>query len=268
MAGDSVVVAVRVRPFNKREKELGSTNIVTMDGATHSTSLKDPASGTVKQFTFDYSYDSFVSPSDPNFCSQVRVWDEIGVRVLESAYEGFNVSLFAYGQTGAGKSYSMMGYPAFPVSETSGIIPIMCKEVFTKMDSLKGDDNLAIKVECSMLEIYMEKVKDLLDASGHSKPLRVRSHPKKGAYVQGLKKFTVTTFEQVNQFMEIGQQQRTVAATQMNQTSSRAHTIFTLELTQTITNVSTQKVSDKTSTISLIDLAGSERQGSTGATGQ
>ena len=298
MSGESVCVAVRVRPFNKREKELGSTNIVHMDGTTHSTTLVDPNTGQEKQFTFDYSYDSFVPPSDPNHCSQRRVWDEIGERVLASAYEGFNVSLFAYGQTGSGKSYSMMGYPAFPVGPTSGIIPIMCKEVFTKMEALKSDENLSIKLECTMLEIYMEKVKDLLDASGSSNNLKVRNHPKKGPYVQGLSKFTVTSFEQVNAFMEIGQQQRTVAATQMNQTSSRAHTIFTLELTQTITNVTTRKgecsylfiyfycmtdlftnvmlllmmiiilVTDKTSAISLIDLAGSERAGSTGATGQ
>jgi hypothetical protein len=265
---DSVVVAVRVRPFNKREKELGSTNIVTMDAKTNSTTLTDPANGNVKKFTFDYSYNSFAPASSPEHCSQQMVWDDIGERVLKSAYEGFNVSLFAYGQTGAGKSYSMMGYPAFPVGPTSGIIPIMCQEVFTKMEALDHDENLSIKVEVTMLEIYMEKVKDLLDSSGHAKSLKVRTHPKTGPFVDKLSRFTVTSFEQVNQFMEIGQQQRTVAATQMNQTSSRAHTIFTIELTQTITNVATQKVSDKTSKISLIDLAGSERAGSTGATGQ
>ena len=268
MSGESVVVALRVRPFNKREKELGSTNIVTMDRETNSTTLTDPANGNVKKFTFDYSYNSFAPASSPDHCSQRMVWDDIGERVLKSAYEGFNVSLFAYGQTGSGKSYSMMGYPAFPVGPTSGIIPIMCQEVFTKMEALGHDENLSIKVEVTMLEIYMEKVKDLLDSSGHAKSLKVRTHPKTGPFVDKLSRFTVTSFEQVNQFMEIGQQQRTVAATQMNQTSSRAHTIFTIELTQTITNVATQKVSDKTSKISLIDLAGSERAGSTGATGQ
>lgn len=88
----------------------------------------------VNKFTFDFSYNSFDS-SAPGFCSQKTVWNDIGVKVLESAYKGYNVSLFAYGQTGAGKSYSMMGYPATPLNDGSGIIPVACDEIFKKVDS-------------------------------------------------------------------------------------------------------------------------------------
>ena len=107
------------------------------------------------KFTFDFSYNSHVPADDPEYASQMMLWRDIGSKILENAYEGYNCSLFAYGQTGAGKSYSMMGY-----GENKGIIPIACERIFDKKHA-NEDPTIDIKVEASMLEIYMEKVRVL-----------------------------------------------------------------------------------------------------------
>ena len=154
--GDNVRVAVRVRPFNSREKERLATNIIFMrDGKT--TAIMNPEDKKQRDFTFDFSYNSHVPRDDPAYASQDTVWRDIGVGVLENAYAGYNCSLFAYGQTGSGKSYSMMGY-----GEDKGIIPIMCERIFDRVRS-NTDPDVTIRVEASMLEIYMEKVKDLFN---------------------------------------------------------------------------------------------------------
>lgn len=115
------------------------------------TIITDPSNGKEKAFTFDFSYDSFRTDEDK--ATQMTLWRDIGVGVLTNAYDGYNCSLFAYGQTGAGKSYSMMGY-----GEDKGIIPIACERMFDRIDA-NTDPELTIKVETSMLEIYMEKVR-------------------------------------------------------------------------------------------------------------
>ena len=116
MSSEAIQVAVRVRPFASYEKERGAKCVVDMKGAQ--TIVTNPSSGKQKPFTFDYSYNSFVAPGEPGYASNELVYQQLGVGVLENAWRGFNCCLFAYGQTGAGKSYSMMGY-----GEDYGIIP-------------------------------------------------------------------------------------------------------------------------------------------------
>ena len=256
---ENVKVAVRVRPFNAREKERLATNIISMrDGKT--TSILNPDDKKARDFTFDFSYNSHVARDDPEYASQDTVWRDIGAGVLENAYDGYNCSLFAYGQTGSGKSYSMMGY-----GEDKGIIPIMCERIFDRVKS-NADPDVTIRVEASMLEIYMEKVKDLF--APHSGELKVRLNPAKGFYVDNLTRNAVADFATISKLMDAGTKARTVASTAMNATSSRAHTIFQLVLTQTKVDRVAGKATDKTSLINLIDLAGSERADSTGATGE
>ncbi len=101
---DNVKVAVRVRPFNTREKDRNAKCIIAMHDK--STTIKNPDNEEEKKFTFDYSYWSHTSPADPNFASQKTVFDDLGVLVLENAWQGYNVSLFAYGQTGSILSFS------------------------------------------------------------------------------------------------------------------------------------------------------------------
>jgi len=153
----------------------------------------------------------------------------------------------------------MVGYGA-----DRGIIPIVCENIFERMTS-NTDADLTIKVTCSMLEIYMEKVKDLFNPSAGE--LKIRNDPKKGFFVEGLTQNAVADYESISKLMDAGTKARTVASTQMNATSSRAHTIFQIILTQTKIDREASTAKDKVAIINLIDLAGSERADSTGATG-
>jgi hypothetical protein len=105
--------------------------------------------GAEKQFTFDFSYNSFVPKEDPEYATQTDVWNDLGVGILNNAFEGYNCSLFAYGQTGSGKSYSMVGYGV-----DRGIIPIACENIFERTRS-NDDPDLTIKVTCSMLYVTL-----------------------------------------------------------------------------------------------------------------
>uniref|UniRef100_A0ABI7ZXZ0 plus-end-directed kinesin ATPase n=1 Tax=Felis catus TaxID=9685 RepID=A0ABI7ZXZ0_FELCA len=262
MSGASVKVAVRVRPFNSRETSKESKCIIQMQG--NSTSIINPKNPkeAPKSFSFDYSYWSHTSPEDPCFASQNRVYNDIGKEMLLHAFEGYNVCIFAYGQTGAGKSYTMMGKQE---ESQAGIIPQLCEELFEKIND-NCNEEMSYSVEVSYMEIYCERVRDLLNPKnkGH---LRVREHPLLGPYVEDLSKLAVTSYTDIADLMDAGNKARTVAATNMNETSSRSHAVFTIVFTQkkhdTETNLSTEKVSK----ISLVDLAGSERADSTGAKG-
>ncbi|KNC49146.1 uncharacterized protein AMSG_11851 [Thecamonas trahens ATCC 50062] len=255
----SVQIAVRMRPFNEREKKLKTAKCVEMVGQM--CTVTDPESGKERQFSFNYCYDSF-QPGSEHFASQEMVFRDLGISYLENAWKGYNCSIFAYGQTGAGKSYSMTGAPGQP-----GIIPRGLAEMFQRIDA-NDDPDLSFRVEVSFLEIYMEKVRDLFSATPTAGSLKVRESPKLGIYVEGLKKERVACYEDVEQLMELGNTMRTVAQTNMNAVSSRSHSVLTVLLTQTRINKESMTASDMTSKINLIDLAGSERQGKTGAEGQ
>ncbi|KAM9521420.1 kinesin-like protein KIF1B isoform 1-T1 [Guaruba guarouba] len=262
MSGASVKVAVRVRPFNSRETSKESKCIIQMQG--NSTSIINPKNPkeAPKSFSFDYSYWSHTSPEDPCFASQSRVYNDIGKEMLLHAFEGYNVCIFAYGQTGAGKSYTMMGKQE---ESQAGIIPQLCEELFEKIND-NSNEEMSYSVEVSYMEIYCERVRDLLNPKNKGN-LRVREHPLLGPYVEDLSKLAVTSYTDIADLMDAGNKARTVAATNMNETSSRSHAVFTIVFTQkkhdTETNLSTEKVSK----ISLVDLAGSERADSTGAKG-
>ncbi|XP_066126579.1 kinesin-like protein KIF1B isoform X16 [Saccopteryx bilineata] len=262
MSGASVKVAVRVRPFNSRETSKESKCIIQMQG--NSTSIINPKNPkeAPKSFSFDYSYWSHTSPEDPCFASQSRVYNDIGKEMLLHAFEGYNVCIFAYGQTGAGKSYTMMGKQE---ESQAGIIPQLCEELFEKIND-NCNEEMSYSVEVSYMEIYCERVRDLLNPKNKGN-LRVREHPLLGPYVEDLSKLAVTSYTDIADLMDAGNKARTVAATNMNETSSRSHAVFTIVFTQkkhdTETNLSTEKVSK----ISLVDLAGSERADSTGAKG-
>uniref|UniRef100_F6Q5L9 Kinesin-like protein unc-104 n=1 Tax=Ciona intestinalis TaxID=7719 RepID=F6Q5L9_CIOIN len=268
----SVKVAVRVRPFNSREKERKGKCIIQMNGATTVISNPKQPRDNPKSFNFDYSYWSHTSPKDENFASQKQVYNDLGVEMLQHAFDGYNVCIFAYGQTGAGKSYTMMG--KHDSLEQGGIIPQMCQEMFTRISESTENNNLndtegnvTFSVEVSYMEIYCEQVRDLLNPK-NNKNLRVREHPLLGPYVEDLSKLAVQSFSDINNLMDEGNKARTVAATNMNATSSRSHGVFNIVFTQKrqdfITNLETEKVSK----ISLVDLAGSERAESTGAKGK
>ncbi|CAG5033343.1 unnamed protein product [Parnassius apollo] len=260
----SVKVAVRVRPFNSREISKECKCIIEMTGNT--TVILNPKAPPgnkdgAKSFNFDFSYWSH-NPNDPEFSSQIMVYKDIGEEMLQHAFDGYNICIFAYGQTGAGKSYTMMGRGE---EGQEGIIPQICKDLFRRIRQTTCDD-LKYSVEVSYMEIYCERVRDLLNPKNKGN-LRVREHPALGPYVEDLSKLAVTSYEDIYDLIDEGNKARTVAATNMNETSSRSHAVFTIFFTQQRHDRTTNLMSEKVSKISLVDLAGSERADSTGAKG-
>ncbi|XP_054892669.1 kinesin-like protein KIF28 isoform X2 [Poeciliopsis prolifica] len=263
---DCVKVAVRVRPFNKRERDAGSRCIISL--VSTSISIQDPRDcHNRRSFCFDYAYWShsgftkdqtglFVPEElGGRYADQHSVFQDLGVGILENALQGYNATLLAYGQTGSGKSYSMVGY-----GPNKGLVPKLCDRLFEAIR--EHQENRQCQVFFSMLEIYNEQVVDLLSRGSRSAAgLRVREELQKGFYVEGLRKIPCENVLQVEQLMEQGTRTRTTAATQMNANSSRSHMLIILQLKQIFSKESITKQSN----INLVDLAGSERQRSSGS---
>ncbi|KAM4785076.1 kinesin-like protein KIF16B isoform 3-T3 [Cyanocitta cristata] len=264
----SVKVAVRVRPMNRREKDLNAKFIISMEkNKTTITNLKVPEGATgdigrerTKTFTYDFSYYSADS-KNPSFVCQEMVFKNLGTDVLKSAFEGYNACVFAYGQTGSGKSYTMMGNVG-----DAGLIPRICEGLFSKISEKTKRNEASFRTEVSYLEIYNERVRDLLRRkSSKTNNLRIREHPKEGPYVEDLSKHLVQNYTDVEELMDAGNINRTTAATGMNDVSSRSHAIFTINFTQA--KFDSEMPCETVSKIHLVDLAGSERADATGATG-
>jgi len=191
----------------------------------------------------------------------VDVFNALGKMVLDNAWEGYHCCLFAYGQTGSGKSFSMVGY-----GKNKGIVPISMNEIFERVKAQQSETK-SFEVCASIIEIYNEKVQDLL-IDPRTRPaggLKVRESKTLGVYVQDMTKHPVTSYAQIEKLMDEGYENRSVGSTQMNATSSRAHTIITIEIKQVIFEGGRKL--EKFSVINLVDLAGSEKAGQTGATG-
>ncbi|KAG7487600.1 hypothetical protein MATL_G00025150 [Megalops atlanticus] len=256
MENSAVTVAVRVRPLNSREKIENGQQVIFMDN--HTTTIHHPDSKQSYSFTYDFSFCSF-DKTDPNFASQQVVYEKLARPLLERAFEGFNTCLFAYGQTGSGKSYTMMGY-----GEEAGMTPRFCEELFSRVTNSQNKD-VTCHLEMSYFEVYNEKIHDLLvvkDEQGQKRlPLRVREHPLFGPYVEDLSTNVVSSYADIQGWLELGNKQRATAATGMNDKSSRSHSVFTLVMTQTKTEFVEEEEHDHTITsrINLVDLAGSER---------
>ena len=267
----NIKVAVRVRPFNQREIDLNTELCVKMNG--QSIMLLNEKGDVERTFSYDYcfwSHSGFRTLSDgynePDsrlspYADQKLVYEQMGRDLLKNALEGYNCCLFAYGQTGSGKSYSIFGYGA-----NKGIVPIICDEILNGQ-TLVNTDKFSFQVMISMLEIYNEKIQDLLIPI-NKRPkggLTVREHPRVGVYVEDLSKYTVKTYKEIDEIINNGNKNKTLGATLMNATSSRAHTIIILELVQR--EAGPARTTEKTSVVNLVDLAGSEKVAKTDAQG-
>eukprot|EP00929_Paragymnodinium_shiwhaense_P051386 TRINITY_DN2586_c1_g2_i1.p1 TRINITY_DN2586_c1_g2~~TRINITY_DN2586_c1_g2_i1.p1 ORF type:complete len:863 (+),score=233.35 TRINITY_DN2586_c1_g2_i1:167-2755(+) len=268
MAETSVCVGVRVRPFNDRETKLKAELCIEMVGPTTIITAPD---GKATPFAYDesfWSHDGFEALDDgrlvpqqgSGYADQRYVFEKFGQRVLDAAWEGFNSCLFAYGQTGSGKSYSMVGYNA-----NRGIVPISCNEIFQRIAS--GTDETRYEVTVSAVEIYNEVVQDLLilPEDRRKAGLEIRESKVLGVYIEGVVKRPVGSFEDVDRACDEAAEHRTVGSTLMNATSSRAHTVLTIEFKQVQTFMGQEQT--KLCHINLVDLAGSEKAGQTGAEG-
>ncbi|XP_065832397.1 kinesin-like protein KIF16B [Oscarella lobularis] len=267
-AATSVKVAVRVRPFSERELKEESKRVVSMEEGRKVLLVNPNSLGSEpRAFTYDYAYSSF-DPSEDNYARQDKVFDDLGSLVLESAFGGYNTCVFAYGQTGAGKTFSMMGNGR---GDERGLIPRICEQLFERVT--QSQIEMSCKAQVSYLEIYNERVKDLMlppsanksDTVAAPYTLKVREHPDNGPYVENLSRHVVEKLSDVEALMEIGNRRRTTAATLMNDVSSRSHAVFTISFTQALFEEGVPR--ETTSKINLVDLAGSERAEASGATG-
>uniref|UniRef100_A0A668AUQ5 Kinesin family member 13B n=1 Tax=Myripristis murdjan TaxID=586833 RepID=A0A668AUQ5_9TELE len=261
----NVKVAVRVRPMNRREKELNTKCVVEME---KNQTILHPAGANLGKgdsryvFAYDFCFWSMDESEKDKFAGQEVVFQCLGESLLHNAFLGYNACIFAYGQTGSGKSYTMMGSVDQP-----GLIPRLCSALFERTVQEQREEE-SFTVEVSYMEIYNEKVRDLLDPKGSRQTLRVREHKVLGPYVDGLSRLAVASYKDIESLMSEGNKSRTVAATNMNEESSRSHAVFNIILTHTLKDLQSGTSGEKVSRLSLVDLAGSERAAKTGAAGE
>ncbi|XP_068181352.1 kinesin-like protein KIF3A [Antennarius striatus] len=255
-ANDNVKVVVRCRPLNQKEKVMGNRQSVIVDeirGTITVNKLEAP-NEPPKTFTFDTVF----GPES----SQLDVYNLTARPIIDSVLEGYNGTIFAYGQTGTGKTFTMEGVRAVP--ELRGIIPNSFAHVFGHIAKAEGDTRFLVRV--SYLEIYNEEVRDLL-GKDQMQRLEVKESPHVGVYVTDLSVYDVNNADDMDRIMTMGHKNRSVGATNMNEHSSRSHAIFTITIECSEKGVDgNQHV--RMGKLHLVDLAGSERQGKTGATGQ
>ena len=247
-AGNTIKVVARFRPPNRTELANSTDSIVSFDTEDTCTISSNEAAGA---FTFDRVFDTESRQTD--------VFDFSIRSTVDDILNGYNGTVFAYGQTGAGKSYTMMGAD-IDDEEQRGIIPRIVEQMFASI--LRSPGNIEYTVRVSYMEIYMEKIRDLLVPQNDNLP--VHEEKSRGVYVKGLLEIYVSSVQEVYEVMRRGGAARATAATNMNQESSRSHSIFVITITQK--NVETG--SAKSGQLFLVDLAGSEKVGKTGASGQ
>uniref|UniRef100_A0A671WYP2 Kinesin-like protein n=1 Tax=Sparus aurata TaxID=8175 RepID=A0A671WYP2_SPAAU len=253
---DNVKVVVRCRPLNQKEKMMGNRQAVTVDeirGTITVNKLETPQEPP-KTFTFDTVF----GPDS----KQLDVYNLTARPIVDSVLEGYNGTIFAYGQTGTGKTFTMEGVRAVP--ELRGIIPNSFAHIFGHIAKAEGDTRFLVRV--SYLEIYNEEVRDLL-GKDQMQRLEVKERPDVGVYIKDLSGYVVNNADDMDRIMTLGHKNRSVGATNMNEHSSRSHAIFTITIECSEKGVDgNQHV--RMGKLHLVDLAGSERQGKTGATGQ
>ncbi|XP_044740972.1 kinesin-like protein Klp68D [Chrysoperla carnea] len=251
---ESVQVVVRCRPMSTKETQNGNKNVVEVYPKRGVIEIKNPKDNhhgeQLKSFTYDAVYDWNSTQQD--------IYDTTIRPLVTSVLEGFNGCVFAYGQTGTGKTYTMEGTQQS--SEHIGIIPKTFGQIWSHINRTKDMEYL---VSVSYLEIHLEEIKDLLKRD-HTHKLEIREYIGKGVIIPDLHTITCKSAEDMLYVMNMGNKNRTVGCTNMNEHSSRSHAIFCVTIEMCNTADDTFKVGK----LNLIDLAGSERQSKTGATAE
>ncbi|CAG9317839.1 unnamed protein product [Blepharisma stoltei] len=248
---NNVRVFCRFRPLSTNEAQIFQTKFIDISSDCKSIIIQPSKQGADTQI-FNYDH-AFASES-----SQELVYELSAKPIVDSVMHGFNGTIFAYGQTASGKTYTMMG-PSLDSSDHVGIIPRTISTVFSEIDNSESSVEFSVKV--SYCELYMEDVKDLLNENKGK--LKIREDKARGVYLEGLTEVYVSSGEEVYELLEYGNSNRVVGFTRMNERSSRSHSIFTLTVSQT----NTVDLSQKSGKLHLIDLAGSEKVSKTGAEG-
>ena len=245
IAGGNVKVVCRFRPFNRKEIEMGSNcPIKFIDNRT--IKIKDNDD---QYFSFDAIFDTE--------STQDQVFEEAGAPLVAQVLQGFNGTIFAYGQTGSGKTFTMQG-PSIDDQITKGLIPRIVSQIFQSID--ESPDNLEWRLKFSVVEVYMEKIRDLMDLQRDNLKIREKNND---IYIEDVSEHYVTNFEEVQFYLKVANANRSVASTDMNAGSSRSHQLFSLEIGQTDIKTNSAKVGK----LYLVDLAGSEKLAKTNAKG-
>ncbi|XP_028515921.1 kinesin-like protein KIF3B [Exaiptasia diaphana] len=250
--GESVKVVVRCRPMNEKEVAAGHERVVEMNVKKGTIEIKNLLKqGEVpKMFTYDAVYDWN--------SKQIDLYDETFRQLVDSVLEGYNGTIFAYGQTGTGKTFTMEGVKSDP--NLKGVIPNSFEHIFTHIARTTNEQYL---VRASYLEIYQEEIKDLL-AKDLKRRLELKERPDTGVYVKDLQSFVCKSVKEIEHVMSVGNQNRSVGATNMNEHSSRSHAIFIITIECSCLN-SVGEAHIRVGKLNMVDLAGSERQAKTGA---
>ncbi|XP_021067631.1 kinesin-like protein KIF3A isoform X3 [Mus pahari] len=253
---DTVKVVVRCRPLNDREKSMCYRQAVSVDEmrGTITVHKTDSPNEPPKTFTFDTVF----GPES----KQLDVYNLTARPIIDSVLEGYNGTIFAYGQTGTGKTFTMEGVRAVP--GLRGVIPNSFAHIFGHIAKAEGDTRFLVRV--SYLEIYNEEVRDLL-GKDQTQRLEVKERPDVGVYIKDLSAYVVNNADDMDRIMTLGHKNRSVGATNMNEHSSRSHAIFTITIECSEKGVD-GNMHVRMGKLHLVDLAGSERQAKTGATGQ
>ena len=274
----SVQVVVRCRPLFGKELKEGRGEIIECDPSRGEIAVRDPknSASEPRRFTFDQVYDARHS--------QLEIFEATALPIVRAAMEGYNGTIFAYGQTGTGKTHTMEGKPES--ASERGIIPNAFNDVFDQIDASSSatDVDATYLVRASYLEIYNEDIRDLL-AKDQNRRHELKEHPESGVYVKDLTTFVVKSASEIQNVLNVGKKNRSVGATLMNADSSRSHSIFTItiECSRRRARAAGGSASDRppgaaadgedddahitVGKLNLVDLAGSERQGKTGSTG-
>ena len=278
-AAECVKVVVRCRPLNAKEEQAGRQRIVRIDrelGQITIDSVKKDNTKVVKTFTFDQVWDSD--------STQKEIYEHTAKSIVQSSIDGYNGTIFAYGQTGTGKSHTMEGKDN--PEALRGIIPNSCCHIFDEI--ARANNTTEFLVRASYIEIYNEEIRDLLSKEPQNR-LELKESTDKGVYVKNITTFVVKGVKEILNVIAVGKKNRTVGATLMNQDSSRSHALFMITIESSTHTApggagagggggaasadgGKPASGDKASTIrvgklNLVDLAGSERQSKTGATG-
>mmetsp|Transcript_33302 Transcript_33302/g.62198 ORF Transcript_33302/g.62198 Transcript_33302/m.62198 type:complete len:286 (-) Transcript_33302:2-859(-) len=256
---EAICVGVRLRPFVAYES--GQKQCLTIKGnvvcATAEVSGREH-----KEFAVDEAMDS-MDPSSPSYVSQEKCYMLMAHRMVGHVLQGYNTCLFCYGQTGTGKTTTIMG-KVEPVAE-QGLLLRLLSDIFEEAQRLQRQGSATL-LKVQMLEVYNEKVKDLLLPHGNNQKNHpdVHVHPKLGVYLKGVTEEAVESFEHCVRLVEYGNTMKTVAATAMNAKSSRAHTVFKLALEKRGGEDHLAVMSE----VFFVDLAGRENEKTTKVTGE
>ena len=259
----NVKVFIRFRPSNELETSLLQNNygwlvpkFISQNQlgiyTSNSYEYNSPNMEIPKNYIF--SYDKVFSPNS----NQSEIYNSVGKRIVEDIMAGYNGTIFTYGQSGSGKTYTMYGNDLYD-ENTKGIIPRVVEEIFRRVE--KSDVNIDFELKLSVVEIYKEIMYDLFTQENN---LKIIENKEKGVYIENLTEVYLSSIDEFFNYVELSQKNRKVAETKLNHNSSRSHCIMILEVIQ---NYKKEKIIKK-GTLNLVDLAGSEKVSKTGAVGE